>query len=337
MCMRVWILCCSRGHLSGCGVLRQAFLGDRSQCLGHEISAPGWSTTGTDDPAGAASTSTAVAQPANMDDMRSLKYQAAQHGFVLHSHVLQKNSDTLKLYRIDAIADDSADLTEVSMGEDLGTQSVPTKALIHEWRLHKGAITQKLKGWDAKLFPCSPLASAAWGFEMAKGAVMMAMRDVYKTNAHLVKELTIVSNPTGVVAKNAFKVGECRLVAATARVDRKPGTNAICVGAFALTDDGEPTKLYAYHHFAPPLSAAGQPNKAPWVAPFWAAAASTEENQANMTVQYVVKEVYGFEVHVPTLVNHVALKSGDQLWWNRSDVSEPKMVNLKKRKAAAKK
>ncbi len=62
-----------------------------------------------------------------------------------------------------------------------------------------------------------------------------------------------------------------------------------------------------------PQNKDGEPNKAPWVAPFWVVRHVDNAKQANLKMEYVVVSVFDTDVNVPFYTNKQAVKAGDEL------------------------
>ncbi len=262
--------------------------------------------------------------------MKSMRYQAKKAGLDVGLHVANKGSTEVQLYRIDHLSDDDCTLTRTALGADVESITVQAKELLADWRFHKGAVTQKLIGWDPISNPCSPLHSSAFGFETASGAIMIATRDLYTKHVESIAHLRLLSNPNSVLVNKAFKAFGLVLVAVSKCVDRKPASSSLSIGSFSLKDGDDPTKLYISSCFTPPVDPkAGQPSKSPFVVPFWLVK-NVEDPSANMELRYTTETVGGRTIHVPTLVNPKALRAGDVLGWSRKNAPEPSIVRKRK-------
>ncbi len=316
-----------------CAKCLKAFIGDLSSELGRQIAVPsGWVSHASSSSAGAAASAEDAAEivPAEtIADMKSFKYQAKKAGFHVGVHVGKKGSTEVQIYRIDHLSDDDCTLTKTALGADGDSIIVQAKELLAAWRIHKGAVTQKLNGWDPISSPCSPLQSSAFGFETAGGAILIAMRDKYRKHVDNIAHLRLLSSPNSVMVSKAFKAFGLVLVAVSKCVDRKPSSNSICVGSFILKDGDCGTKLYTSSCFTPPVDSKGQPNKSPFVVPFWLVK-NVEDPTANMELRYTTETIGGQTIHVPTLVNTKALHPGDILCWNKKDAPEPSIVRKRK-------
>ena len=243
--------------------------------------------------------------PESIDQMKDKVFQASKLGFKQDTHVSEKKADEVTIWKIKSIVADAATLVQMADGEEGCQKDVPFETLLHNWRVHKGKVTESLPGWNFDTKPCSPLDSKSWEMDAAKGAVALVMRDAYQKHAGLIQHLQILVNPTTLKTTKAFKVGELKLVGVSSRIDRKASTGSVNLGKVG---DSE---LHAAPHFVAPLDNKGEANKNAWVAPFWLVPAA--DRDANMVKKSFVGCVNGFSVRVPILQNSVPLKPGDKL------------------------
>ena len=100
----------------------------------------------------------------------------------------------------------------------------------------------------------------------------------------------------------------------TQKEKKEPAERAtpLCVGMFEIPNEGlQPFNLVS--QFVNPLTNKDEPAEKAWVSPFWAIAAATENEVANMRQEYRDMKVGNFHVHVPRLVNSRELKVGEAL------------------------
>ena len=136
---------------------------------------------------------------------------------------------------------------------------------------------------------------------------------------HPTGDLELLQNPLGVKVTRGFAKGELVLVAASQRVEKAKATGlssatALGVGSFPVP---EPCHFQVSPHFVAPLDSKGNPAKNPWVAPFWLVEAVKKDAEFNMELKFFQTPVSDLAVHVPALVNKVALQQGDKLYWCR--------------------
>ena len=145
-----------------------------------------------------------------------------------------------------------------------------------------------------------------------------------------------------------IKVNELTLVGVSRHVETKKPNNGVFfkVGDFEL-ELQKKSPLYMWNHFTPPTTTKGVANKLPWVAPFWAVVASSADKErateqlggkapkvvVNMVLKYVdAKVCEDLIVRVPVLVNNIAMKSGDKLYWNTKEAKDEKPKGAKRQR-----
>ena len=135
--------------------------------------------------------------------------------------------------------------------------------------------------------------------------------------------LTFYVNLVAVAASKAFAKGTLHLAPASQGLDTKSSPASFCLGEFA-SPGGEPIKIYMGSQVVHPLDKQGNSNMHKWICPFFMVGLSKPSEQQgkkgdiSMEVQWVSKSVNTRKVHIPTLVNSVALKPGDLLKWSKS-------------------
>lgn len=262
----------------------------------------------------------ASAVPDTVEQMQDPIYQAKKLGFAVGAFVVEKNTHALQVWKVLKIEPNHCvTLLKQEEGRDTDRQEVDIEDLLSTWRLHKGKVTTVLKGWSFDGNPCSPMASLSWHSEMAKGAIAIAMHEVFGKYQEMGKKIELLQNPSQVRVKEAVAKGDLILVAASQRVERQKagGGSALPVLRFALPG-GEVATFAASPHYVPPFSPVGEPNKAAWVAPFWAVAGADSAKAANMQLSYAQVAVGNFQVGVPLLTNCKALAAGSMLSWHKA-------------------
>lgn len=276
------------------------------------------------DPKQASSASaTAVAassrQPDTLAEQQDLGRQAQKAGFMVGASVSEKKAEAMDLYQVLSIDHTEAKLGLLQDGRVLEEKTLPTTALLENWRLHKGKVTAPLQGWDPAVNPCSPLCSGPWLSELTKGAIGLALKKQWVELQTPLADLELLQNPPAVKVSQAFAKGGLTLVGASQRVEKGRAAAltspaAVGVGSFEVPDKA----LYQVSpHFVGPHDSKGNPAKHPWVVPFWSVEIVKNAGEGNMELQFVATSIAELVVQVPVLVNKVALKPGDHLYWHR--------------------
>lgn len=310
-----------------------------SKELGSEVQGD-WSdfAKAVEAPSATGTPSSASLLPDTVEQMQDPIYQAKKLGFAGGAFVVEKNAHALCVWKImDIQPDRRVTLLKQEEGRDTDRQEVDIEALLSAWRLHKGKVTTALKGWSFEGNPCSPMTSPSWHNEMAKGAIAIAMHEVFGQYQEMNKKIELLQNPSQVMAKEAVAKGDLVLVAASQRVERQKaaGGSALPVLRCALPG-GEIATFAASPHYVPPFSPAGEPNKAAWVAPFWSVTGADSAKTANMQLSYHEVPVGNLHVGVPLLINCKPLAAGSMLSWHKATKVELPGHSQKEEPTAAK-
>ena len=243
--------------------------------------------------------------PDTIEQMKSQSFQAAKIGYQKDTYVASKKAEVVAVWQITAISDTTASMVEIVDGEAATAQDLPLTTLLQEWRIHKGKVTTKVPKWSYDTNPCSPLSSAAWEIDCMKGAIALASRGIFAEHEGSIAHMKLCINPMSVQVTGSFATGKLKIVGTSQRIERKamPGS----VLAATLKDE----KLFICPHTALPINAAGEVNKAPWIAPYWMV--KQVDKDANMIEEVYKIDVHGFTVMVPVMRNTTALKEGAKL------------------------
>ena len=324
------------------GEILQAFLHTLSASAGFAIESP-WSAAGTK-PAASAATSSDSAAPQTIAQMKSLKFQASQFGFVENAMVSIKKSDAKdeSIWKISEISDVEVKLVAQEHGSDGSVmKTMETHTFLKDWKINKAKQTYKLQAWGPN--KNTPMQCFAWLLDGAKGAAALAMQKVWTQHAHLLEHVDIWACPTSVQVTQDFKAGDFVLVAASQRVDRAEPSKGVYfqLCEFQLPGSG-PSKLFLSSHFVAPFNYAGAEAKAPWVVPFWCVVSSSADQEraaaelgnkplkANMALKNVEVSMGNLVVNVPTLQNNIFNKAGATLYWNTTQTNVPASKRQKK-------
>ena len=263
-------------------------------------------------------------RPETLAEQQSVVFHAKKAGMVCGAFVIEKNQKVAEIWRIGSIDEADVVLLKQIDGKDADEKRVTTIDLMKSWRVHKGAVTSVLVGWDPVSSPCDPSDYHQLRFDIAKGVIGMAVLKEWEARKSALHKIELLTRPACVKAKQQVAAGDLCLVGASARVDRKPGTggNNILVGEFRI-ETGADACFITPHH-TPPFNLAGDENKGAFVSPFWQVTKVDEPDKANMILVFVKHVVQEHTVNVPCLVNSRALAPGDMLTWYGS--SKPKSV-----------
>ena len=273
--------------------------------------------------------------PETVDQMKSKAYQAMKIGYTSDAIIMLKDSEEMRHWRITSVKDDTIDLTEVSDGEDREALTIDIDDMLNEYRLYKGKLTEKVHIKDEWL----PSHSAAWGYEMVKGAVAIALYELYEKHKADLSNVDIFQNPLGLRANKTIKAKTLHLVPATMRIERKASVGALTVGTFDLVSSGKSESVYLCGHFVIPKKDSG-PNVVPWVTPFWAVQPPRQANETpNLELTSVKQSIGHVCITIPMLVNTVEVETGCELTWLKPkkgvvELSDPDDKKKKKVKVA---
>jgi hypothetical protein len=315
-----------------CSVAWQACIADMSAETGMIITSPWASATAPV----AVAAGVALQIPETVEQMSDVTFQAQKLGFKSGCIITHKQSETIELWEITKIANSVATLKQHLLPTIGGSsKDVQVSALLSDWRVHKGKVTQHLPGWSANGNTCKPSMSESWAMDEIKGAVAVALRSSYmKHHKDVTQHMTLFVNPTIVQVNKPFKAGTLILVAASQRIDKVVQAGSVGVGSYDLPS-GSAVDMHVLKHIVHPLDARGEMNKSPWIVPFWWLQHVDDEDEANMEVKHVLEKVHGIVVHVPIATNKKDLKVGDVLTVMIVDGVQPVgSAPLKKRRAA---
>ena len=246
--------------------------------------------------------------PDTVDQLQSLAHQVSKIGFVKDAWVAKKDSASVCLWQLALVEDSGVEMVEHGTGT---FQSITIQSLMSEWRVHKGKVTLDMPGWTGS-DSSNPLSSESWGFDVSKGAISLAIRAEFEKHVEHTDNLRLTINPYMVYSKVDIEPGQLKLVAASSRIDRKSAPNVIGLGTYKLTEE-KSAELFLSPQHVTPQNKDGEPNKAPWVAPFWVVRHVDNAKQANLKLDYVVVNVFDIDVNVPFYTNTKAVKGGDEL------------------------
>jgi hypothetical protein len=315
-----------------CSVAWQACIADMSAETGMIITSPWASATAPV----AVAAGVALQIPETVEQMSDVTFQAQKLGFKSGCIITHKQSETIELWEITNIANSVATLQQHLLPTIGGSsKDVQVSALLSDWRVHKGKVTQHLPGWSANGNTCKPSMSESWAMDEIKGAVAVALRSSYmKHHKDVTQHMTLFVNPTIVQVNKPFKAGTLILVAASQRIDKVVQAGSVGVGSYDLPS-GSSVDMHVLKHIVHPLDARGEMNRSPWIVPFWWLQHVDDEDEANMEVKHVPEKVHGIVVHVPIATNKKDLKVGDVLTVMIVDGVQPVgSAPLKKRRAA---
>ena len=267
--------------------------------------------------------------PQTLEQLKSIKFQAEGLGFKEKAFVTEKASDTVNVFKITEITEDSVTVVEQTNGEDgTNTKTIAIGDFITMWKIIKGKVTALITGWGPD--QCTPMQSKSFLVECAKGALALAIQQEWSQHSSHLSALKVLENPNNVYVTQGFKANTLTLVAASQRVETKKPSSGIHFKVCNVDIGKESNPLFLLSHFVPPIGKNGERNKAPWVVPFWAVSSSEKQSDANMALKYVKHVVHDtVAVMVPTLVNTKPLQAGEVLTWYSKVIEEPSQKKMK--------
>jgi len=269
--------------------------------------------------------------PETVAQLKSMTFQAAKLGFVAGTTVVLKHGDGA-VGKIKSVSD--------SVGVEFDTDdfsTIPVQELLEKFKIHKGKLEELLPGYT-----CDHNAdmSVAWGLDIARGIVGMAVRSEFTKHSQCLDKVEMLLNPSSVKVVADVPKGKLVIVAASARVDMKrPASSSaswVSLGEYELVKNSSSAELYMSQHFVPPIGKNGEPNKLPFVSPFWHVRIVDQARQATMSLEWRSVAIAGVDCNVPCLTNKRDLKPGDELTWYRVESARPE-GNARAKKPPAKK
>ena len=111
-----------------------------------------------------------------------------------------------------------------AMGATCGEPvDIDADQFLSSWKLYKGAVTAVLPGWSDDKSRGNPLDSTSWKLECAKGAINLALRDVYQSIAASSHNIDLFIRPNCAKVKHDWAAGEFMVAPATYRIEGKDG------------------------------------------------------------------------------------------------------------------
>lgn len=237
--------------------------------------------------------------------MKDMRLQAAHVGFKMGECVELKKAKQAKIYKITELSAEKATLTEVTEKAKPEIESVPYNTLMTSWKIKKLKLSEELvrTSW------LGPLESKAMAYEITKGVIFQAMRNVYELHTGDLNKICVFTKPGAHVKTTEHcPVKSLTLVGASLRLERKSSGASITVGKYPIV--GDTVEFFANPHFTAPD---GSVATAAWVVPFWTVQTCSDKSAGNMVIDWKQNVVGDITVHVPVLTNHVALKKGHTL------------------------
>ena len=309
------------GKASTMSEVAEQFLADLSRVHGEDIA---WDLVRKGgpqpDPASAAKTQAQDASAASVDtvlEMSDMVHQAKKLGYSVGAYTTCKTDDDPKVYKLKAYEGTRAEMVLQEAGHDTDSVTVEVADLLKTWRIHKGGVTSLLPGWSADT-DCSPLATKSFKFDLAKSKAMLAIAKVFERyHGQNVGDIELLVKPHSVRAATEIAIGDLTLAPCSTKIDRKCNDGSWFLGKFDIGEDEE-TPLYMGPMMVPPISSNGQPNKAPWVVPFFMVCADPEQGNANCEVRHVTLD----GVKVPVLTNFKKLNQKDELKFYKAQMTD---------------
>ena len=251
--------------------------------------------------------SSAAAPPKGetVDQLKDPKHLAAKKGFVKGACVVRK----LKQHGLFIIEDVTPTNVVLKLHEGETTESVEYSTLLEGWKTYARKISQEVSCDAAS---CSPTKSMDWAMTAIKGAIAIAVRESLEQHeGPAFAKVSVFENPTQVRARVDIAKGELKLVAASARVDKKGSILSCCIGQFAMPSGQH--DLYIAPQVALPETRDGDVNAYPWVSHFWMVQQHDTLKDCNMELHWEERSIAKYVVYVPILVNKRGVKAGEVL------------------------
>ena len=105
------------------------------------------------------------------EQMKAMEFQAKKPGFVVGSHIVNKQAEQAEVWQLTTADADGAIVNKLVDGHVADTKTVNWTDIIENWKVHKGKVTA-IVDIDAG----SPLASSSWELDCIKGAIAIALR-----------------------------------------------------------------------------------------------------------------------------------------------------------------
>ena len=103
---------------------------------------------------------------------------------------------------------------------------------------------------------------------------------------------------------------------ATYRIERKDGPAFIACGKFDLGGSSD-EPLFIAPMFSGVIDAKGEPNKSPWVCPFWHIPAAPKGHKATLGIKFVQRSIGGYNIRVPVMVNAKDIAESTELTFDK--------------------
>ena len=128
------------------------------------------------------------------------------------SFVIERGAGEAEIWQIKAYNGDSVELYKCEWGRRTVDRAVQVDVILDSWRVHKGSVTTLLPGYGFLDKTCSPTSNTAWKLDVAKGAVAIALRTVFRQMEQMGTDLDIFSKPVMVRSNVDIKAG-CLMLA----------------------------------------------------------------------------------------------------------------------------
>jgi len=246
--------------------------------------------------------------PETVAQMKSMAYQATKLGLGVGAVVvLKQDTDASRIFTVKAISDVEG-VVLASRGHP--DAKVPADTYLTTYKVLKGKAESVLQHLEVGI----PHQSEAWGWDIVRGILGFAVRGEFMKHKSCLESVQLFVNPASTKATVAVKKGELIIVAASARFDTKPSSpSAVNCGSYAIVEGCKPTVVYVLPHFIQPIAKNGEPNKMPFVSPFWHTRCVAEAKQANMELSWYHVTVEGIVCNVPFMINKRDVKPDEEL------------------------
>ena len=242
-------------------------------------------------------------------------------------------------------------LVKVVDGKEVGAnQSTTLEALMTDWRVHKGKMTEPLPGIVLIIITCfsfqiefasaaaaqhlmqmlglmhatgwveseaESLVSKALLIDCAKGALVIAMQKAFSAHADSIALLDFMQQPFMVKTKQAIAKGVLKLPCCSTGnkvVYKNPAktakATASTVDAKVVCKDGTVVEFTIASCINPPLDSKGEKSTSAFVCPFWFI---TKKDTGDMVLQHEEIKVDDFVCHIPVAINSKRINKAELL------------------------
>jgi len=245
-----------------------------------------------------------------VEEMKDIVFQTTKVGFQTGVMVASKKAaNPFMIKQLDA-EKQKATLVEWVFSKTPDELVVTLEELKNQWFINKGAVIQRVEGYNALL------ASNSWAIETVKAACLFAMRKLvakYANDEHC----DLFKHPNQARASMDLKKGELNLVLATPWVqvsrddEEHKKSSGFAIGEFDM-EDGVRYQASICGCIILPVDNKGETRKNHWIAPAWfvtqlpqAEPKVKAKEVPNMEIRFEDVEINGYMIYMPVMTNVV--------------------------------